>query len=64
MKLVDEPNQWREQAFNWPKIIVSLVVIYGAIALGIYATYRAYRYVTAASVESWQPLGAVESRLS
>jgi hypothetical protein len=52
MKHLDEPIRWREQAFHWPRIILSFVTIYGAIALGIYATYRAYRYVTAASVHS------------
>ena len=44
-KLIDEPIRWREQAFHWPRIILSFFIIYGAIALGIYATYRAYRYV-------------------
>lgn len=52
MKHLDEPIRWREQAFHWPRIILSFVIIYGAIALGIYATYRTYRYVTAASVDS------------
>lgn len=54
MKHLDEPIRWREQAFHWPRIILSFVIIYGAIALGIYATYRTYRYVTAASVDSRQ----------
>ncbi|MGH7793574.1 MAG: hypothetical protein ACREQ2_01520 [Candidatus Binatia bacterium] len=64
MKLIDEPIYWREQAFHWPRIILSFFIIYGAIALGIYATYRAYRYVTAASVDSRQSFRAVECRLS
>jgi hypothetical protein len=63
-KLIDEPIRWREQAFHWPRIILSFFIIYGAIALGIYATYRAYRYVTAVSVDSRQSFHTLEHRLS
>ena len=54
IKHLDETIRWRERAFHWPRIILSFVIIYGVIALGIYTTYQAYRYLTAASVDSRQ----------